>query len=215
MIFSIGISVVVIYFLVSQNDILHITWPSSFLPIQTTTIQQIQASPNSRNQNTPTHNPYPSPLALGNGWGRYTYTDAGYSVDYPQDCNLIESAFLDYRKVFINFPKTIDPDGATMGIYPFIKKEEKSLSQFADEEINHIITGKPPISEENNQKEMINVADHPALSFTFYQNCPMVILESSNMFYILRLIPNTMRGNIPTNESVDLFWRIIDTFKIL
>jgi hypothetical protein len=193
-----------------------ISTPQSSPTSRATEILKPQPSPTLQVTSYPTPKPYPTPQVLENGWHKYTYIEAGYSVEFPPDANLEVSAdaILDYSQTIIRFPSSIDKDGAVLKIFTDLNKDKKSLDQYADEELNRIFNGNPPKVEGKIQKYSTIISGHSALYFTSSPNRPIVFIESGDRFYRLMLVPNMTKGNIPKNESVDLFWKIINTFMI-
>jgi hypothetical protein len=167
--------------------------------------------------NIPRPKPPPTPQVLENGWNRFTYTEAGYYIDYPPDATLFldNSIGLDYSEAIISFSRSVDETGVVMEIFTDLNKENKSLDQFAHEGINRICNGQPP---KVNGIIIINtsiIEGHSALTFNSIPNSPIVFIESRDRFYELILMRNMMIGNTPTNDAVDLFYKILITFTIL
>jgi hypothetical protein len=206
-----------VYFVISHTGAPDIPEPQPSPTLQVPDISESQPSPNPQSTDIPTAKPYPTPQVLENGWHKFTYPEAGYSIEFPPDTILEESAdaILDYNQAIIRFPSSIDYDGAVFKIFTDLNKEKKSLDQYADDEINRIYHGNPPKVDGNIQKNATIIAGHSALSFDSKLNRPIVFIKSKDRYYRLMLVPNMMAGNIPTNESVKLFWKIVDTFTIL
>jgi hypothetical protein len=161
----------------------------------------------------PTRRPDPTGQVLDNGWLRFTYPEAGYSVDYPPtaDFEFSETISLDYSLATFHLGRY----DIAITITTYQHKEEISLDQFVDERLEKIKNRIPSDIIGNVQKTAIVVAGHSAIASETYKNCPIVFIGSVDRFYIISLSPNMTTGNIPTEESVDLFWKIVNTFTIL
>jgi hypothetical protein len=162
----------------------------------------------------PTRRPDPTGQVLDNGWLRFTYPEAGYSVDYPPtaDLEFSETISLDYSLATFRLPGRY---GLAITITTYQNKEEISLDQFVDERLEEIKNRIPSDIIGNIRKTAIVVAGHSAIASETYKNCPIVFIGSVDRFYIITLSPNMTTGNIPTEDSVDLFWKIVNTFTIL
>jgi hypothetical protein len=215
-IFFVCIVVLAVYFVMSRTGATYITKSQPSPALQVTDIPESQIFPTPMVANFPTRHPVPTTQVLKNGWRRFAYPEAGYIIDFPPDATFDLSAdvFLDYSETIIHFPRSIDL-GVGMMIFTDLNKGNISLDQYADEELNQNTYRKPPKAEGNIQKITNAIAEHNALTFVSKNNCPIVFIESKDRFYEIMLGPNMTTGNTPTNESVNLFWKIIDTFTIL
>jgi hypothetical protein len=210
------IVILVIYLVKTNTYIPVIPSPQSSPTLQATAIQKTQSSPITEIANYPTPRQYPTPQVLANGGHGFTYPEAGYSVEFPPDAALsVSDSTLDFSETIITFSRNVDPDGAVLEIFTDLNKEKISLNRYADEELIKIFHGKLQTWVGKIQLNAATIAGHPALTFDSKLNRPAVFIESKDRFFELILVPNMMAGNTPTKESVDLFWQIVDTFKIL
>jgi hypothetical protein len=165
----------------------------------------------------PTPKPPPTPQVLENGWNRFTYLEAGYYIDYPPNATLeIDNSFgFDYTEAIIRFPRSVDESGVVMKVFTDLNKENKSLDMFADEEINRIYNGQPPTLGGKIEMNATIISGHSALILDDSLRSIVVFIESKDRYFEILLVPNTMIGNPTTNEAVNMFYKILDTFTIL
>jgi hypothetical protein len=210
------VTILCIYLVKTLTSTPVIPSPQSSPTLQETVIQKTQPSSTPQMTNYPAPRPYPTPQVLDNGWHGFTYPEAGYSVEFPPDAALaVLDSGIEFSETIITFSSIIDPDGAVLEIFTNLNKENISLDQYAEEELAQIFHGKLPTWIGKIQLNAATISGHQALTFDSKLNRPAVFIESKDRFFKIILVPNMMKANTPTKESVDLFWKIIDTFKIL
>jgi hypothetical protein len=158
----------------------------------------------------PTLKPHPTPQVLEDGWCRFTYSEAGYSIDFPPDAKLEtdNSVGLDFSVVNIRFPGSIDKTGVVMRVITYINSDNKSLGQFSKEKMKSFENENITITESI-------ISNHSAIIYETDDFIRInVFISSGNKFYFILLIPNTMVAIGTTNEAVDLFKIILNTFVI-
>jgi hypothetical protein len=166
----------------------------------------------------PTLKPDPTGQLLENGWYRYINHEAGYLIDFPPDARLETDnpKILDFTQAVIRFPGTIDPSGVAMLITTYINIEDLSLEQFVENHLNKQFDGgKPPEVFGSTTIKATIISGHSAILFDANLYRLILFIEAKDKFYTLSLVPNMMVGNPTTIEATDLFYKIVNTFKIL
>jgi hypothetical protein len=163
-------------------------------------------------QNTkyPTLKPNPTPQVLEDGWCRFTYSEAGYSIDYPPDAKIETDNYLgsDFSVVDIRFPGSIDKTGVAMRIITYINSDNELLGQFSKEKMKSFENENITITDRI-------ISNHSAIIYESDGFIRInVFISSGNNFYYLLLVPNTMVAIGTTNEAVALFKTILNTFVI-
>jgi hypothetical protein len=166
----------------------------------------------------PTGKPDPTGQLLENGWYRFINYEAGYYIDYPPTATLHRESpgKILFSMADITFPRAIDPNGVVMSIFTYPVEENKSLDQFAEEEINHRLGRLSPEYIGNITKYSTVISDHQAIvveTTGFWRINVFIVTDEK--FYSLFLAPNMMLAEGTTNEAVELFRSILLTFTIL
>lgn len=187
----------------------------SAIPFATTEVTQTPA-PVPTAVSSPTHHglaPTPTPEVLGNGWYRYTDTEAGYSISYPDGTYLDaqNEAGLDFLQATIGFPTSVGNEIQEMLISVYSNTEGAPLDQLVQKVVYQ---GRLPENRTGIHLTPVRIAGLDAAKLELVPFYPAVLFSAKGRVYFVALPMNMLWGNPPTQASVDLFYKIIDTFRL-
>ena len=161
----------------------------------------------------PRHEPPPTPEVLGNGWYKFTDVDAGYSINYPSDARLDAhyQADLEFKLITVVFPKSVGEANQEMEITVFSNRERSSLPDLVKQKIYR---GRLPKNIKVVSLTAVRVAGFDAEKLEIPPFYPALLFSAKGKVYFVALPMNLLRGNPPTQVSVDLFYQIINTFTL-
>ncbi len=166
-----------------------------------------------RGSTVPGLRPSPTPEVLGNGWYRFTDTDAGYSISYLPSALLDaqNQAGLEFRKATILFPSSVGEELQAMEILVYSNRERSSLPDLIRKKIYH---GRLPRNINTVALTPVKIAGLDAAKLEMVHFYPGMLFSAKGRIYFVALPMNMMWGNPPTAASVDLFYQIIETFSL-
>jgi hypothetical protein len=154
---------------------------------------------------------------LDNGWYLYTDNESGYSFSYPPDAYLSsgQSAGFDYKSVTLSFriPDTSGYQG--MQIIVYSNKERLPIERVV---VEKVFQGKSEaVTEDAVLSAMIpvKVAGHDAIKINIQPFEPAVLISVEDKVFFAAPSPDMRAGNPPDPKSVELFYKILDTFTLI
>jgi hypothetical protein len=155
----------------------------------------------------------PTPEVLGNGWYRFTDKAAGYSVCYPPDAYLDaqNEAGLEFRQARIRFPKSVGEANQAMLISVFSNQDGTSLPEIIQQKVYQ---GKLPKNSNGIHLTPVRIAGLDASKMEMAPFFPAISISAKGRVYFISLPANMLWGNRPTQASVDLYYKIINTFSL-
>ena len=122
---------------------------------------------------------------------------------------------MEYKEATLYLPGTKVDSGLAMKIIIELNSENKPVDQFADEKPLQYFGQNISSADGKIEKETTSIAGYSSLIAYSKPNCPILFIESKNRVFILFLLPNMTSGTMPSTESVELFWNIVDTFAVI
>jgi hypothetical protein len=156
--------------------------------------------------------PSPTPEVLGNGWYRYTDREAGYSISYPSVASLTVSddVAFSFNHIYIAFPPS-SAEYQGMQIIVYSNSERLSPDRFVQQ---HFLQDRLP-QQAGADVTHVQIAGLEAAKIQMDRWRPAVVIAARNRVYVLSLATNMISGNPPAQAAIEMFYTIIDTFRLI
>jgi hypothetical protein len=171
----------------------------------------------------PTYTPIltwtPTPIMLDNGWYLYIDEEAGYSFSYPPDAYLSsgQSTGFDYKSVTLSF-RIPDASGYQgMQIIVYSNKERLPIERVS---VDKVFQGKSEsVTEDSVLFAMIPVkvsrSGYDAIKISVQPFETAVLMSVEDKVFFFAPSPDMRAGNPPDPKSIELFYKILDTFTLM
>ena len=153
-----------------------------------------------------------TPEILENGWYRFTETESGYSIDYPPDSYLTIShdVALEYPHLLITLKL---PSGfQDMQVIVYSNQERSSIKEIVTQKVYQ--GNLPKDKSEKLSLQQIKIAGHDAMKLEMTPFLPGIFISAKSKIYFISLPTEMLSGNPPNTESIDLFYKIVNTFSL-
>lgn len=153
-----------------------------------------------------------TPEILENGWHRFTDTESGYSIDYPPNSyvDLSHDVTLEYPQLIIalKLPSGIQ----NMQVIVYSNQEQLSIKEIIAQKVYQ--GNLPKDKSEKMSLQQIKIAGLDAMKLEMEPFLPGIFISANSKVYFISLPIEMLSGNLPNSESIDLFYKIINTFSL-